>query len=148
MGIPAHMARSRKGTGMTYATSPQSADHTAGTVSDEPLSPDGQAERSRKAQIDMAAFDCLGMCWFTFIVDKYEIFTSLINNLYGVNWDSERYLQMGKEVISMELAFNRNAGFSHEKDQIPRWLKDEQLPPLNSSFNVPEEDYQKVWKDF
>ncbi|MGB5749327.1 MAG: aldehyde ferredoxin oxidoreductase N-terminal domain-containing protein, partial [Desulfobacterales bacterium] len=30
LGIPAHMARSRKGWDMTYATSPQSADHTCG----------------------------------------------------------------------------------------------------------------------
>ncbi len=57
LGIPAHAARSSKGWAVTYATSPQGADHTAGAVMEDPLSPKGQAERSRTSQIGMAAFD-------------------------------------------------------------------------------------------
>jgi len=35
--LPAHSARSMKGLGVTYATSPQGADHTAGFVADWPV---------------------------------------------------------------------------------------------------------------
>jgi aldehyde:ferredoxin oxidoreductase len=148
LGIPAHMARSRKGWGMTYATSPQCADHTAGLVAEDPLSPDGQAERSRDSQINMAAFDCLGMCWFTFINGNYDLLYPMINGLYGLDWNTQRYLKMGKDMIRMEIAFNRKAGLGPEQEQMPQWLKEETLPPTNAKFDVPDEDYSKVWEDF
>jgi len=148
LGIPAHMARSRKGWGMSYATSPQGADHTAGAVAEEPLSPYGQAERSRNSQISMAAFDSLGICWFTFINGSYDLLCPMINALYGLDWDTERYLKMGEEMIRMEIAFNRKAGLGPEQEQMPQWLKEEILPPSNAKFDVPDEDYGKVWGDF
>ena len=147
LGIPAHMARARKGWGMTYATSPQGADHSAGSVSEDPLSPYGQAERSRDAQISMAAFDSLGMCWFTFINGNHDLLVPIINALYGLNWDQQRYLEMGKEMIRMEIAFNRKAGLGPEQQQMPQWIKEEALLPINAKFDVPEEDYGKVWEN-
>ncbi len=148
LGIPAHMARSRKGWGMTYATSPQGADHTAGAVAEDPLSPYGQAERSRNSQISMAAFDCLGMCWFTFINGTHNLLYPMINALYGLDWDTQRYLQTGKEMLRMEIDFNRKAGLNSEQGRMPQWLKEETLPPTNTKFDVPNEDYDKVWKNF
>ena len=148
LGIPAHMARSQKGWGMSYATSPQGADHTAGAVGENPLSPYGHADRSRNSQISMAAFDCLGMCWFTFINGSYDLLYPMINALYGLDWDTRQYLKMGKEMIRMEIAFNRKAGLGPEQEQMPQWLKEETLPPTNARFDVPDEDYDKVWKDF
>jgi len=148
LGIPAHMARSQKGWGLSYATSPQGADHTAGPVGEDPLSPYGQAERSRNSQISMAAFDCLGMCWFTFINGSYNLLYPLINSLYGLAWDTRQYLKMGEEMIRMEIAFNRKAGLGPEQEQMPQWLKEETLPPFNARFDVPDEDYEKVWGDF
>ncbi len=41
-GLAGHAARFLKGWGVTYATSPQGADHTAGSVLDDPLSPEGR----------------------------------------------------------------------------------------------------------
>lgn len=131
---------------MTYATSPQGGDHTAGPVAEDPLSPHGQAKRSRDAQISMAAFDCLGMCWFTFIVGNYELLIPMLNAMYGLDWDRERYLEMGRAAIRLELAFNRKAGLGPEQEQMPQWLKEEALLPLNATFDVPEEDYGKVWE--
>lgn len=148
LGIPAHMARARKGWGMTYATSPQAADHTAGPVAEDPLSPYGQAERSRNSQISMAAFDSLGMCWFTFINGSYDLLCSMINALYGLEWDTKRYLKMGEEIIRLEITFNRKAGLGPEQEQMPQWLKEEILPTTNTRFDVPDEDYGKVWEDF
>ena len=61
-GIPAHAARSMKGWGVTYATSPQGADHTTGSVVVDILSPFGQVDRSRTSQIINTAFDATGLC--------------------------------------------------------------------------------------
>ena len=148
LGIPAHMVRSQKGRGVGYATSPQGADHTAGFVPHNPLSPHGNAERSRYSQISMAAFDSLGMCWFTFINGSHDLLCPMINALYGFHWDTRQYLKMGEDMIRMEIAFNRKAGLGPEQEKLPQWLKEESLPPTNARFDVPDEDYEKVWKDF
>jgi len=147
LGIPAHMARSRKGLGVTYVTSPQGADHTAGSVGEDPLNPHGQVERSRDSQIGMAAFDCLGMCWFTFINGSYSLLYPMINALYGLDWDVRQYFAMGEEMIRMEIAFNRRAGLGPEQEQMPQWLKEETLPPFNVKFDVSGDDCEKVWKN-
>ncbi|MCF8026568.1 MAG: aldehyde ferredoxin oxidoreductase, partial [Desulfobacteraceae bacterium] len=69
--IAAYDPRGQQGTGVTYATSPMGADHTAGNVVGDylagkldPLKPDGQVEASRNMQVIMAAVDCLGLCLF------------------------------------------------------------------------------------
>jgi len=72
----------------------------------------------------------------------------MINALYGLGWDTQQYLKMGEEMIRMEIAFNRKAGLGPEQEQMPQWLKEETLPPTNARFDVPDEDYDNVWKDF
>jgi aldehyde:ferredoxin oxidoreductase len=142
-GIPAHAARSSKGWGVTYATSPQGADHTAGPVIEEPLSNKGQADRSRKAQIMMAALDATGICQFTFLMPK--LIFPMINALCGVNWTVDDYLEMGKEMLRQERAFNLKAGIGPEADRLPDWMSKEPLPPTHAVFDVPEEDVQSVF---
>jgi len=82
-GIPAHAARSSKGWAITYTSNPQGADHTAGVVSVEHLSKEGQVERGRQAQILMTALDSTGLCMFTFLNEAFGILTSMINALVG-----------------------------------------------------------------
>ncbi len=59
--------RAIKGTGVTYATSPQGADHTSGLTiraKVDHLDPNGQAALSRNSQINNAGYDTLGVCLF------------------------------------------------------------------------------------
>src|SRR4030042_2201481 len=66
--MSAYEPRAIKGTGVTYATSPQGADHTSGLTiraKINHLDPQGQAALSRTAQINMAGYDTLGACIFT-----------------------------------------------------------------------------------
>ena len=70
-GIAAWEPRVLKGTGATYSTSPQGADHTYGnalpsptTRTTTPASAEGQAEMSQFLQAYFAAIDTLGMCLF------------------------------------------------------------------------------------
>jgi hypothetical protein len=65
--ISAYDPRTIKGTGVTYATSPQGADHTAGLTiraKINHLDPNGQIEISRNAQVNAAGYDSLGVCSF------------------------------------------------------------------------------------
>ena len=144
-GLAGHAARSLKGWGVTYATSPQGADHTAGSVLDDPLSPEGHVERSRDAQVAMAAFDATGLCLFTFLSRTPELIVPLINSLYGVKWTEADYMAMGKEILHQERGFNLEAGIGPRADMIPDWMRKEPLPPNNTVFDVSQEDINNVF---
>jgi aldehyde:ferredoxin oxidoreductase len=139
-GIPAHAARSMKGWGVTYATSPQGADHTAGSVVVELLSPSGQVERSRTSQIINTAFDATGLCHLTFLFKNPETIIPMINAFYGVNFPLTDFMKMGKEMLRQERAFNIKAGIGPSADRLPDWMKTEALPPTNAVFDVPQEE--------
>jgi aldehyde:ferredoxin oxidoreductase len=145
LGLSGHSVRSLKGWGVTYATSPQGADHTAGSVLDDPLSPVGQSERSRNAQIHLAAFDCTGLCLFTFLGRNPVPIIPVINALFGVEWTTGDYLEMGREMLRKERSFNERAGFGRGADRLPYWMSREPLPPTNAVFDVSEEDLDSVF---
>lgn len=44
----------------------------------------------------------------------------MINSLYGVNWSEEGYLELGKDMLRQERAFNLKAGIGPGADSIPR----------------------------
>lgn len=144
-GIPAHAARTSKGWAIAYTSNPQGADHTAGVVLDEPLSKEGQVERGRQSQILMAAFDCTGLCMFTFLNEASGILTSMINALIGTNLSEDDYVQMGKDILKQERAFNLKAGIGPEADRLPDWMRTEPLPPTNEVFDVPQEEIDDFW---
>ncbi|NIS79626.1 MAG: aldehyde ferredoxin oxidoreductase [Anaerolineales bacterium] len=148
--ISAYDPRAIKGTGVTYATSPQGADHTCGLTiraKIDHLDASGQVEVSRNGQYNMAAYDTLGVCsmgTFGFSTDK-TIIPDLIKGQYG--WDvSEDYLRkLGREVILMEREFNARAGFTKEDDRVPEWMRHEKLPPHDSVFDVPDSELDTIF---
>jgi aldehyde:ferredoxin oxidoreductase len=147
-GIPGHSARSMKGLAVTYATSPQGADHTAGFVGDDPLSPVGQVERSRNAQINMAIIDSLGFCYFAFMQGQLGIATKLVNAFCGKAWEDRDLRLWGKTVLREERSFNTAAGFNEASDRLPEFMTDEPLPPHNVVFDVPDEEIDSLYQDF
>jgi aldehyde:ferredoxin oxidoreductase len=144
-GIPAHAARSMKGWGVTYATSPQGADHTAGSVVVDLLSPSGQVERSRTSQIINTAFDATGLCHLTFLFKSPETIMPMINAFYGVNLTLTDFMEMGKEMLRQERAFNMKAGIGPSADRLPDWMRTEPLPPANAIFDVPQEEIDDLF---
>jgi aldehyde:ferredoxin oxidoreductase len=146
----AYDPRAIKGTGITYATSPQGADHTSGLTiraNVDHRDPKGQKELSREKQIDMAGYDSLGACIFAafgYSVDK-SVIPGLLNAIYG--WDlGETALQdLGRESLVHEREFNRRAGFTKKDDRLPEWVTKEALAPHNAVFDVPEEDLDSVF---
>jgi aldehyde:ferredoxin oxidoreductase len=142
--------RAIKGTGVTYATSPQGGDHTSGLTiraKIDHLDPKGQAEVSRNAQINMAGYDTLGACIFAGFGFSTvpEVIRDLLNARY--NWGVEKdILQvLGRECLKLEREFNRRAGFTAADDRLPEWMTREPLPPHNVVFDVPEEDLDGIF---
>lgn len=148
--ISAYDPRAIKGTGVTYATSPQGADHTAGLTiraKVDHLNPAGQAELSKTAQLNMAGYDTLGACifgGFGFATAPGAI-RDLLRGQYG--WDAgENALQdLGRETLALEREFNRAAGFTAADDRLPEWMTQEPLPPTQAVFDVPAEDLDGVF---
>ncbi len=150
--MSAYEPRSIKGTGVTYATTPQGADHTAGlTIRAQinHLDPNVQIEVSRNAQFNMAGYDTLGACIFAgfgYAATPDGVVKRLLAARYG--WDDlpDNILQeLGKQTIRMEREFNRRAGFTKEDDRIPKWMTEEPLPENGSVFDVNEEALDTIF---
>jgi aldehyde:ferredoxin oxidoreductase len=142
--------RAIKGTGVTYATSPQGADHTSGLTiraKINHLDPNGQADISRTTQINMAGYDTLGACIFAGFGFSAapETICDLLNSRYDWNIDADILQVLGRESLKLEREFNRRAGFTNADDRLPEWMTREPLPPHNVVFDVSEEDLDGVF---
>ena len=144
--MSAYEPRSIKGTGVTYATTPQGADHTAGlTIRAQVnhLDPNAQKDASLNAQLNMAGYDSLGACIFAgfgYAATPDGVVKRLLGSRYG--WDDlpDNILQaIGREVIKMEREFNKRAGFTAKDDRLPEWMTREAIPENGSVFDVSEE---------
>lgn len=148
--MPAYDPRAIKGTGVTYATSPQGADHTCGLTIRAKINhtqAEGQAELSRGGQISMAGYDTLGVCIFAgfgFAVVP-ETIAALLNARYGWNVDTNILQKLGRETLSLEREFNKAAGFTSADDRLPEWMTREPVAPTNAVFDVSEEDLDGIF---
>ena len=158
--MPAYEPRAVKGIGITYATTPMGADHTAGyTIAPEilsvggkadPLSPQGKAGLSRAFQATTAFIDSTGHCLFIAfpILDIPSGFEGMVeecNGVLGTHWKSEDAAKIGAEILRKERAFNEAAGFTKEHDRMPEFMKYEPLPPHNQVFDVPDSALDSVF---
>jgi aldehyde:ferredoxin oxidoreductase len=158
--MPAYDPRPIQGIGVTYATTPQGADHTAGYAIAtnilkvggfvDPLKPQGQVELSRNLQIATAAVDSTGMCLFIAfaVLDQPETFQALIdllNAFYGLSLTGDDVTALGKEVLSIERDFNKRAGFTAAHDRLPLYFKREKLDPHGVVFTVTDEELDQVF---
>lgn len=146
--LPAHCARSIKGLGVTYATSPQGADHTAGFVSEAPLSRDGHVERSRKMQINVVIADSLGLCQFTGLRAEHDLFARLVGPLTGKIPTETDILSIGKDALWQEKTFNTRAGFGSGQDRLPEFMATEPLSPNDTVFDVEDQDLDRVFGEY
>jgi len=158
--MPAYDPRSAKGIGVTYATSPMGADHTAGYAITanilkvggfvDPLQAEGQVELSRNLQIATALVDSSGLCLFVAfaLLDNPEglpTMVEMLNAQYALSLDVDGALEMGKQVLREERAFNQNAGFTNAHDRVPEFFKNEKFPPHDTTFDVSDADLDSVF---
>ena len=158
--MPAYDPRGVQGIGVTYATTTQGADHTAGYAVTanilgvggkvDALKPEGQVELSRNLQIATAAIDSTGMCLFIAfaILDQPETFQALLDLLGsfgGQKLTGDDVVGLGKSILKMEREFNTKAGFTKEMDRLPDYFKKEKLPPHNVTFMVTDSELDQVY---
>jgi aldehyde:ferredoxin oxidoreductase len=158
--MPAYDPRGVQGIGVTYATTTQGADHTAGYAvtanilgvggSVNPLKPEGQIELSRNLQIATAAIDSTGMCLFiAFAIldqpDTFQALLDLLGSFGGQKLTGDDVVALGKSILKMEREFNAKAGFTKEMDRLPDYFKKEKLPPHNVTFMVKDSDLDQVF---
>ena len=144
-GLPAWEPRTLKGMGVTYSTSPQGADHTAGMVTARGATPDTLVKQSRHEQLVMMAVDSVGVCQFTNALPGDM--AAFISERFGEAMTDEQLLALSREAIETEREFNRRAGFDREDDRLPQWLREEPLPLPDgpSVFDIEDALVDEVW---
>jgi aldehyde:ferredoxin oxidoreductase len=134
------------------------ADHTAGyTIAPEILGVGGEADPldadkaalARGFQEATAFIDATGYCLFIAfavldIPEGLEGTVESCNGVLGTSWTTDDIARIGREVLDMELEFNRAAGFTKAHDRLPEFMKYEKLPPHNTVFDVSDEELDKV----
>jgi len=155
--VAAYDPRAMLGNGVTFATTPMGADHTAGnlvglylTQQLDPLKPEGQVEASRFIQIVNAAFDSTGMCFMAYVAlltpEAGEAFLKVLNAKLGTELGPDDFPgAMGTRVLKAEREFNRKAGFTNEDDRLPQFYYKEPLPPHNTVFVISDEQLDSVF---
>ncbi len=150
--MSAYEPRSLKGTGVTYATTPQGADHTCGlTIRAQVnhLDPTQQKDVSLNAQLNMAGYDTIGACIFAgfgYAATPDGVVKRLLKSRYGWEDVPDNILQaLGRETIKLEREFNKRAGFTREDDRLPKWMMEEAIPENGSVFDVSEETLDHIF---
>ncbi|MDK2984608.1 MAG: aldehyde:ferredoxin oxidoreductase [Clostridia bacterium] len=157
--IPAYDPRAVKGVGVTYATTPMGADHTAGySVATNilkvgghtnPLDKAGQVELSRNLQIATAAVDSTGLCLFVaFCIldnpDALPAVVEMLNAQYNLTLTLEDVTELGKYVLKTEREFNNKAGFTSKDDRLPEFFKEE-FPPHGVKWDFTGEELDELF---
>jgi len=157
--LPAYDPRAIKGIGVTYATTPQGADHTAGyAIATEIMGVGGTADPldtnksdlSRNLQLATAAVDASGYCLFIAfavldIPEGLEGVVGTLNGVLGANLTVADVPGYGQSIIDVERKFNKAAGFTEKDDRLPEFFLKEKLSPHNTVFDVSDEELDKVW---
>ncbi len=150
--VAAYDPRAMLGHGVTFATSPMGADHTAGNIVGaylsgalDPLKKEGQVDASRFLQIAMAAFDTAGQCFMASVAllspEGGAAFRRLLGARFGREFGPDSFPgELGRRVLKVEKDFNRRAGLTREDDRLPRFYYEEPLPPHNTVFTIGEEE--------
>lgn len=158
--MPAYEPRAVKGIGVTYATTPMGADHTAGyTIAPEiagvsgkldPLSDEGKAELSLTFQAATAFIDSSGYCLFIAfpildIAKGWEGMAESVAGVTGLNISGADVIPLGKEILKMERLFNERAGFTAADDRPPEFMREEALPPHNVKWSITDSQLDSVF---
>jgi len=156
-GVAGFDPRAMRGNGVTYATSPMGADHTAGNVVGlclqgklDPMQAEGVVEISRNLQITTAAFDSTGLCFMASVAlmepEPQAVFRNAINAILGTELGPDDFPRaVGIRVLKAEREFNRKAGFTNKDDRLPRFYYEEPLPPHNTVFVISDEEIDSTF---
>jgi len=143
--LPAWDPRPLKATGVTYATSPMGADHTAGLIVNPGLPPEEYARASQEAQIVNAACDSSGFCQF--LQPNVSDIAKYYSLYLGEEVTPQQVVDLGWQCLQDEWAFNDGAGFGPEDDDLPACIREEGIGPNHvMKFDVSREVIEQARK--
>ena len=148
--MSAYDPRVVEGTGVTFMTSAQGADHTTGNVAR--LNPREKSleelmDLSFEAQVNMGLADALGICAFGASVNnaQKEKVMAAAGLAAGLATAAADFDRIGREVLAMELEFNRAAG-QPDVMPLPDFMYQEPLPPQNLVARLTLEALSGFWQ--
>jgi aldehyde:ferredoxin oxidoreductase len=146
--LPAHEPRILRCTGVTLASSPMGADHTAGMVFDPAIPTEKVVDVSRENQILFALVDSTGCCQISYGVPgtAVSLIQRMLHAQYGVMLKEDEVLKIGKRVLAEEKGFNQLAGINEYHNTLPEFFYEEPLPPTNAVFNLPKKDIREIYE--
>ena len=134
--VPAWDPRPLKATGITYATSAQGADHTAGLVINPGIDGEEAAYASQEAQLINAVCDSSGFCMF--MQPTLDEIRGYYSRFYRREVSREEIADLGWQCLQDEWSFNAKAGLTAADDDLPECLKTEGIGPDHAlKYTVP-----------
>jgi aldehyde:ferredoxin oxidoreductase len=156
-GISGYDPRVFKGMGVTFATSPQGADHTAGAAIagrtanqaksyGELTENEGKFDLSYELQIYTIVMDSMGCCYFIGpSYENMELIANAINAMYDLNLTRDEVIDIGKNILKIEIEFNEKAGISHSMNDVPEFFRREPSEPTGLKYTFSKEDLKSFW---
>lgn len=148
--LAAYDPRGSQGMGVSFATSPQGADHTTLNTLVMPnynhKATEGISETLKNDRIGTTVCDNM-LCLFAFAAlgadkDGLGAIAEAMTGLYGEEFDVERVLNIGVETLRMEFEFNEKAGFTKADDKLPDFFYNEVSNSCGVKYGVSEEEEQ------
>jgi aldehyde:ferredoxin oxidoreductase len=144
--IAGYDPRAMQGMGVTYATSPMGADHTAGFVGGG-SSTAALIRASQSSQIHMAAIDTVGLCMFAQSGGLDNLFQA-ISAVTGKDFGKREWRELGVRCLTAEVQFNRRAGLTKEDDRLPAMFYKEKLSPYHGTVSYTGEELDATLEPF
>ncbi len=156
-GISAYDCRVFKAMGVTYATSPMGADHTAGAAIanrvaslhkdyGELTKDEHKLDLSFELQIYTAITDSMGCCYFIGpSYENMEIITKAINAMYDLTLTREDVIDIGIDIIRTELDFNEKAGITFDLNDLPEFFREEPCEPTGLKNTFDKDELKNFW---
>jgi aldehyde:ferredoxin oxidoreductase len=145
--IAGYDPRAMQGMGVTYATSPMGADHTAGFVGGGGASTAMLVSASQSSQIHMAAVDSTGLCMFAQSGGLDNLFQA-ISAVTGKDFGNREWQELGSRCLTAEVEFNRRAGLTQEDDRLPAMFYEERLSPYHGTVSYAGEELDATMEPF
>ncbi|MEJ2248702.1 MAG: aldehyde ferredoxin oxidoreductase C-terminal domain-containing protein [Candidatus Lokiarchaeota archaeon] len=147
-----------KGMSVTFATSPMGADHTAGAAIagrkadnnkdyGELKEDKNKLDLSYELQVYTAVLDSLGACYFigpSFQI--MELVAKALSAMYEKNISQQQVINIGKDILKTELNFNKKAGISPDRNELPKFFKEESSDPFDLKVTLPDQELNTFWK--
>lgn len=147
--MPAYDPRAIKGLGVTYATSPMGADHTAGQTIRAQVNhyeAQGQVKASKEAQQINTIYDVLGLCYFasSAVAGRFDLLAEMVSGYVGVEVSGEDIQKLAQKTLQLEHQFNRSAGFTKAHDRLPEHFYLDENPASKTTFDVLDEELHSI----